>query len=237
MPTETNKKATPPYIAFSTFLSFIKGLAKAGIPSRIDKSLLRNMSGGNQSALVAALKWFGLIDDVGVPSDKLESLVGAGDSAGLVLRHLLPSAYRFMNDGTIQLDRATGSQVEEKFRAYGLTGSTIVKAMAFFISACREADISLSSHIKLPKVVRSGAMSKVTKKPVGQSAAEAEGDDGDIDEDSNVEGFERFEVPIPGKKSVRVIVPSDLDADDWTMLQSMITVYINRWKGFTGGKS
>jgi hypothetical protein len=37
-----------------------------------------------------------------------------------------------------------------------------------------------------------------------------------------------------------VIVPQDLDADDWEMLQSMITVYIKRWKGFKkpegGGK-
>lgn len=54
------------------------------------------------------------------------------------------------------------------------------------------------------------------------------GDDGDGGDSET----ERFEIPIPGKRSVRVIVPRDLDADDWTMLQSMITVYINRWKGF-----
>ena len=41
-----------------------------------------------------------------------------------------------------------------------------------------------------------------------------------------------FSVTIPGKQSVKVIVPSDLDADDWEMLQSMITVYVRRWKGF-----
>lgn len=235
MTAETKKKDTPPYIAFSTFFSFIKGLSKTGIPSRIDKSLLRNMSGGNQSALLAALKWFDLIDDVGAHGKPLEDLVNAGDNVGEVLREMLPSAYKFMTDGSIQLDRATGSQVEEKFRAYGLTGSTIVKTMAFFISACKEAGIPLSAHIKLPKVVRANGTPKARKgrvPPLDDAA-----DDEEETEDLDTEGFERFEVPIPGKKSVRVIVPSDLDADDWTMLQSMITVYINRWKGFAGGKS
>lgn len=176
MAIETKKVEAPPYIAFSTFLSFIKGLAKTGIPSRIDKSLLRNMSGGNQSALLAALKWFSLIDEVGAHGKPLESLVAAGDGAGTVLREMLPAAYKFMADGSIQLERATGSQVEEKFKAYGLTGSTVIKAMAFFISACKEAAIPLSAHVKLPKVARSNGASKKAKK--GRQASD-DGDDGD----------------------------------------------------------
>jgi hypothetical protein len=42
----------------------------------------------------------------------------------------------------------------------------------------------------------------------------------------------RFEVPIPGKPSAVVMVPDDLDADDWTMLSAMMTTYIERWKKF-----
>lgn len=45
-------------------------------------------------------------------------------------------------------------------------------------------------------------------------------------------GILRFEVPIPGKPSAVVMVPNDLDADDWTMLSSMMTTYIERWKKF-----
>lgn len=224
----------PPYIASSTFFSFIKGLEKAGIPSRIDKSLLRNMSGGNQSALLAALTWFRLIDDAGIPTKRLEAMVKAGDAIGPVFKEMLLESYPFMTDGSVQLERATGSQIEEKFRAYGLTGSTVVKAMSFFLAACKEAAIPLSAHIKLPKVVRSNGGTKAKAKKGRQGAegdADANGgddDDGD-DDDPNVE---RFEIPIPGKSSVKVIVPQDLDADDWEMLQSMITVYIKRWKGF-----
>jgi hypothetical protein len=43
----------------------------------------------------------------------------------------------------------------------------------------------------------------------------------------------RFEVPIPGKPSATVLVPDDLDADDWTMLSAMMTTYIERWKKFS----
>lgn len=180
MAAETKKSEVPPYIAFSTFLSFIKGLAKTGVPSRIDKSLLRNMSGGNQSALLASLKWFDLIDVAGAHGDRLDLLVKAGDSAGEVLRSMLPDAYHFMSDGSIDLARATGAQIEEKFRSYGLSGSTIIKAMAFFLSACKEAEVPLSTHIKLPKVVRPNGASKGKK---GRQAAAATAEDADDDQD------------------------------------------------------
>lgn len=236
MATETRKIEVPPYIGFSTFSSFIKGLAATGIPSRIDKSLLRNMSGTNQSTLIAALKWFDLIDDAGAHGEKLERLVASGEDMGAVLRDLLPEAYKFMSDGSVDLSRATGAQVEEKFRAYGVTGETVVKAMSFFLAACKEAAIPLSAHIKLPKIVRTNGASKVKKiKAQPQSSVAADQDAQSVDEEDDDDGVtERFEIPVPGKSSVKVIVPSDLDAEDWEMLQSMITVYIKRWKGFKG---
>lgn len=40
----------------------------------------------------------------------------------------------------------------------------------------------------------------------------------------------RLEVPIPGKPSVVVMVPDDMDAEDWSMLNTMMTTYIERWK-------
>lgn len=231
MAADTRKVEVPPYIAFSTFVSFIKGLDAAGLPSRIDKSLLRNMSGSTQSSLLAALKWFDLIDDAGAHGDKLAALVLAGDGIGMILRERLPEAYTFMKDGTIDLARATGAQLEEKFRTYGLSGETIVKAMSFFIAACKEAALPLSAHIKLPKVPRSNG-TKAKAKKARQAADDDNAADNDEEPEEDSSSVERFEIPIPGKSSVKVIVPHDLDADDWEMLQSMITVYIKRWKGF-----
>ena len=152
MANETKTIEAPPYIAFGTFSNFIKGLGETGVPDRIDKSLLRSFSGSNQSALLGALKWFKLIDDVGTPSAKLEEYSKGTESPNVVLAELIRSAFAFVSDGTIKLEKATGSQIEEKFREYGIGGSTIGKAMAFFIAACKEAGIPLSPHIKLPKV-------------------------------------------------------------------------------------
>lgn len=176
MASETRKSATPPYIAFPTFLSFIKGLGEAGVPSRIDKSLLRNMSGSNQSALLSALKWFALIDDSGRHGDRLDLLVKAGDKAGEVLRGMLPDAYLFMSDGTIDVARATGAQLEEKFREYGISGETVAKAMSFFLAACKEAGMTVSSHIKLPKITRANGAAKAKK------GRQSPNDDGDVQE-------------------------------------------------------
>ncbi len=45
-------------------------------------------------------------------------------------------------------------------------------------------------------------------------------------------GIHRFELPIPGKPSVQVLVPDTMDADDWDMLSQMFGIYVNRWKGY-----
>lgn len=234
MANETKKNDPPPYIAFSTFLSFIKGLGKTGVPSRIDKSLLRNMSGGNQSALLAALKWFGLINEIGEHGKPLESLVAAGDAAGDVFRELLPVAYKFMSDGSIQLDRATGAQVEEKFRAYGLSGSTVVKAMAFFISACKEAQIPLSAHIKLPKVLRANGLGKAKK--ARQQAADDNTDGDDADDKDNdgipdtMPGFVKIPIPLHGMDDGAVFLPDNMTNTQWAYALKITKFLIENYR-------
>lgn len=230
---ETKKSDSPPYIAFSTFISFIKGLAKTGVPSRIDKSLLRNMSGSNQSALLVTLKWFSLINDAGEHGELLEELVAAGDDTGMVLKKLLPSAYKFMTDGSIQLERATGAQVEEKFRAYGLSGSTIGKAMAFFITACKEAQIPLSTHIKLPKVARSNGATKTKK------GRQAPFDDAGNDHDEELDdegipddmlGFVKIPIPLHGMDDGAVFLPDNLTKAQWAYALKITKFLIENYR-------
>lgn len=43
-------------------------------------------------------------------------------------------------------------------------------------------------------------------------------------------GVERFTIPIPNKRPATIIVPKDLDDDDWQMLDVMIDTYIARLK-------
>lgn len=217
MVTQTKKAESPPYIAYGTFLSFIKGLQKTGVPSRIDKSLLRNMSGGNQSALLAALRWFRLIDDVGSHGKRLEALVNAGDDVSKELGKLLPEAYAFMEDGSIELEKATGAQVEEKFRSYGLSGSTVVKTMAFFITACKEGGIPLSAHIKLPKVARSNGLKK-SKKASGGIGSFVDEEEEDVEEGfpDEMPGFVKIPIPLHGMPDGAVFLPDNMTAAQWT---------------------
>lgn len=42
----------------------------------------------------------------------------------------------------------------------------------------------------------------------------------------------RFELPVPGKESVIVLIPKSLDAEDWEMFQEMFSIYVKRWKGY-----
>jgi len=196
------------------------------------------MSGSNQSALISTLKWFKLIDDAGAHGEFLAALVKAAtdDKAGEVLKANLPLAYTFMGDGSIDVGRATGAQLEEKFRAYGLTGETVSKAMSFFIAACKEAGIPISAHIRLPKIVRNSSATKA-KKARASSSDEADdgGDDDDEDADGGAGQVMRFEIPIPINRKVKISIPADFDDADWTLLQAMFTAYINRWKSIKNG--
>ena len=140
MATEVDKKESPPYVTYATFLTFVKSLRETGIPSRIDKSVLSKLSGSSQSALMPSLRWLGLTDAADVPTPKLEGLVDANDAQFPVLfKQVLIDSYGFTRDNSIDLAKATGSQVEQKFRDYGVSGSTVTKAMAFFILAAKDA--------------------------------------------------------------------------------------------------
>jgi hypothetical protein len=40
-----------------------------------------------------------------------------------------------------------------------------------------------------------------------------------------------FEIPIPDKRSAKIILPKNLDSDDWTMIQAMLAAYVSRMIG------
>lgn len=54
--------------------------------------------------------------------------------------------------------------------------------------------------------------------------------DREVDDDVDDQDVERFTIPIPNKRAATIIVPRDLDDDDWQMLAVMIETYITRLK-------
>lgn len=230
----TPKSLTPVYVSWGTFVSFINRFRDTGLPQRIDRSLMGNASGSLISSLMAAIKSLGLIDDSQRPTETMKALVSATDEQRKPhYEALFRRTYTFVSDDPeFHLESATTAQLSQKFREQGTSGSTVVKAISFFLSLAKAAEVKVSPHLKAPPSPRPNG--KKPAKVAVKGDVEVEADE-PVVEEGDGEDVERFEIPIPGKASVRVIVPKDLDADDWEMLQSMITVYIKRWKGFKPG--
>lgn len=234
MDMDAKKVTPPPYTSFVTFLNFIKGLRQTGVPSRIDKSVLGNLSGSAQASLLPALKWLDLIDSNGIPSDKLEELVTADESMySDVLKSVLEAHYTFINDGSITLAKATGSQVEQKFREYGITGSTVVKCVAFFITAAKAANIELGPHVKAPKATTSPAKRKAKK--VANFAADAvEVEEEEDDEPEGIPdqmpGFVKISVPLHGMEDGAVFLPDNMTKSQWAYALKITKFLIENYR-------
>jgi hypothetical protein len=233
MTTKTEKPLTPALISYTSFISFFNQIREgAVVPARIDKSLMPRASGSQSAGILAALRFFGLIDSIGKPSEEFKAVVLADDEARKpIMASLIKKSYKFLfEDSDFDLTTASSGQMIAKFRDLDFSGSTLTKTIAFFLAAAKDNGIQVSTYVKAPPPPKgNGATRKPVKPKDDGKHVERPRDDEDDASDSNVE---RFEIPIPGKSSVKVIVPNDLDADDWEMLQSMITVYIKRWKGF-----
>lgn len=231
MAAKNEKQKLPAYVSYTSFIKFINGLRETSIPQQVDRSVMPKASGSQVSATLAALKFLGLTGDDDKPTDRMQRLVhAADDKRAPILSEMLRDCYDFLfDDEAFNIEKATTNQVVEKFRGREISGSTVTKSVAFFLSLATAAGVKVSPHVKAPPAPKSSV--KRTPRIATAAGAQDEADDESFEEDDDPE-VEKFEIPIPGKQSVKVIVPSDLDADDWEMLQSMITVYVKRWKGF-----
>lgn len=147
---EPEKTPVPPYLSFTTLTNFIEGL-RVNMPSRIDKSLMRSMSGTAQSSLIAALDYFKLRDGER-PSERLVALAAAeGDERATIWKELVRKYYPFLFSPDFDLTRATQGELDERFRSAGVSGATINKCVSFFMAAARVGGIQLSTHFKTIK--------------------------------------------------------------------------------------
>ena len=145
--TTSDETGSPPYASYVTFQALLERLRTEGIPLRFDRSVWESKYKASTGAqLAASLRFLGLLDG-DKPQVDLEELVqSTGDERKRLLSEMLKRSY-----AQIQFDhlsRATPGMIEDWFQGYGLDGSTKRKAKAFFVNACKDADIPLSASIK-----------------------------------------------------------------------------------------
>lgn len=141
-------KPLPPYVSYRTFLNFVAS-QRQGMPGRIDRTLMSNLSGAIQSQLFGTLRYLNLINQQDIPQTIFEKLAKAeGAEQQEVLREVLQSSYPFLFDTEgFNLANATPGQFEEQFRKAGASGDTIRKCTAFFLAAAKDAEIPISPRI------------------------------------------------------------------------------------------
>ena len=139
-------KVAFPYVSYRTFRNFLE-LLKEGLPSRIDRSVWGpRYSGTTGQQLMTALKALNLINENGTPNNSLENLVNSnGTQRQLLIKNILEEKYSEIFQ--IDLVRATRSQFNEIFRSVGINDGILNKCQLFFIQACQDAGIELSSYI------------------------------------------------------------------------------------------
>ena len=232
MASQTDKQDPPPYTSYVSFSNFIKTLKENGVPARIDRSVMDGMSGSQQSAMLTACKWLGLVDKEGMPTTKLHNLVDADDTKySTELRQVLDDSYNFLKDPSVNLLKVTGGQFEELFREkFGITGSTVVKSIAFFLAAAKAADIKVSPHIKPPKVASKPAGSKRSTRSRHDADNDDDGEEDEPEKPKTREGMMKITVPLAGMQEGEIWLPDSLTPDQWDYAVGMAKLILEHYR-------
>ena len=77
-----------------------------------------------------------------------------------------------------------------------------------------------------------GAVSEIAAALVAQQTASATLTVPASPVSESPQGIKRFSIPIPDKQDAVVMLPEDMDAEDWSMVSQFLATYVKRWKKF-----
>ena len=220
-------KNKPPYLPYTTFKNVITNLNKNGIiPARVDKTVLAGQSGGMQSYLWAALRFFDLMDENKAPSEELKSLVRAeGNERQKIWRRIFDRAYQPII-GDLDLPTATLGMLHERFAAQDLTGETIRKCHSFYAAAAKEAGIALPPQLEANTRGPRKPRKKVSKTVAGPDPAEDEftaSDDNGGGDDKEPMKISSLFLDREGKRQVKLKHPSTVTKNELERIQNWLS--------------
>ncbi len=148
----------PPYVSFRAFLGMLDWLEQEGLPQAFDRSVWsKRLSGVSGAQMMTTFRFLGLVGADDSPTDLLPQLVFNRGQRKLMLKQVLRERYPAAFE--LDLIRATPGQLEDRFRQFGIQGSTLRKALAFFTHAALFCEIPLSPFL----VKRKTAMRRATR--------------------------------------------------------------------------
>lgn len=146
---DAENRFTPPYASFTTINNLLDNLGGGALPPRLDKRYLDNYSGATQSVLMSTFRTFNLIDDGGNISDALAKMATDMDFRKREWRTILDRFYT--KQMQLAEQNATAQQLLESFGDQGITGSTLRKAVVFYLAIVEYVGAPKSPHFKAPK--------------------------------------------------------------------------------------
>jgi hypothetical protein len=168
---DRNKKRSPPYVSYRSFLTLLEELQRGGLPARIDRSYWdQKFSGSTGTQLMSALRFLNLIDANSVPTNYLRDLVAAkGPTRADIMKRISQESFTFLSSSNFECEKATYGQLEEVFKEnYQVEHDVARKCIKFFTEMANFSGIPLSPFItKKSKNSRNSPVVEKIPKRVG----------------------------------------------------------------------
>lgn len=222
-PIKDDKAWRAPYMSYETLTNFFdKKLGDNPVPPRIDQHFLDNYAGSVRPLLVATLKTMGMLDENNQVLGLLHEAVKSPDSRKAVFQEWAQDFYA--EQIKLAGQHATAQMLWETFSKHGgLTGSTLRRAVIFYLALSKDVGLPLSAHFKSPKATPSAQKSPRTTPP--PQLADTETPERDSSVHDGVIAYERRTVTLGTAGTVEIIVNVrwlDLSEDQFTKLRKLI---------------
>jgi len=230
-------KDVAPYGTYGMMKSTIERFKDSTVPSKLNRHVLHDISGGAFSALMSSLRFFGLIDENQGVKDEFRAVVEAARQGEVAYKdkmvQVVCDAYDPIVGAQFDLQSGTLPDLEKKFRDAGVPqGQMLTKAIRFYLKALDDAGIEVSEHITKPRrrtssKNKSTKTHKKTKSGVASEDKSKDFDSGDTPhfttvQDSIPKGFERL--AVPGMKDAFIQYPSQLSKREYDLFKALLTV-------------
>jgi len=215
-------------MSYATLANFLDTKISGGaVPPRIDTGFLDNYAGSVRPLLLTTLKTIGMIDEDGKVREMLREAVRSPETRKAVLRAWATQFYA--EQIKLANENATATMLWETFSKHGFNGSTLRRAVIFYLGLSEDLGMPKSAYFKPPK-----APTEARKQP--SKATRREADPGALARDDaagspaagageDAAGVERRTIHLGAAGTVDVIVKVrwlDLPDDKFAKLRKLI---------------